>query len=368
MSTLKYWNGSAWTPLVLSGIPDPLVVNELDALSRILVGSRTVPGWGQGILGFDSGWAGQNYFTIGSQAAQGADITGIMLGNPHIPWRTSTGVNAGAKVRFATAPAATNYWDIGCINGDELDFFRNGAQLAYMSSSGGMKVNGSLNAGGGTFFLRDIRAMYSPSGDTYLRINEDAAFSSGVYFGSSKVIASGTGIELWNSAPIQLRGGAITIGDTAPNIYGGFKAQWTGEGSVAIYADRPATNTAVSCKNVAIIMDAGLAAYKSIWALAFTVQSSSKSVKEDFEDLPYSALKSVQSAPVVKFHFKPEFGQDLPNNWHVGPMADDLPEEILVPEGREGINGVDLYSMVGLLWKAVQELAERTENDLQESG
>ena len=48
------------------------------------------------------------------------------------------------------------------------------------------------------------------------------------------------------------------------------------------------------------------------------------------------------------------------NEEYIGIMYDEAPEE-LRKENVKGQKGIDLYSMVSLLWKAVQELSKEIE-------
>lgn len=102
------------------------------------------------------------------------------------------------------------------------------------------------------------------------------------------------------------------------------------------------------------VQNAGLASYIPIRASAFTV-SSLRATKERIHDLPWSALDVIDAAPVHRWRYKEEHAGD--RNYHISPMADDLPEELVIRGNDDEYDvAVDQRDLVGVLWAAVQEL------------
>ena len=93
--------------------------------------------------------------------------------------------------------------------------------------------------------------------------------------------------------------------------------------------------------------------YRAILASAFTV-SSARAVKQDITD--FDPMTALRQAKAHRFRYK----NNLDDGWHFGPMADDLPEE-LVRVASDGEVGVDLNALTGVLWEAVRRLADRVE-------
>ena len=109
------------------------------------------------------------------------------------------------------------------------------------------------------------------------------------------------------------------------------------------------------------ITDADASSVKSIRASSFDV-SSSRLVKEAVTPLD-DALATVRGARSQKWKYIDSVERaDL---WHVGPMLEDLPDEVITraPEGADdGVtDSVSVPSLVGVLWEAVRQLAGQVE-------
>jgi hypothetical protein len=124
-----------------------------------------------------------------------------------------------------------------------------------------------------------------------------------------------------------------------------------------------AGNTQDLCRLEVIKNNAGVVggAFGEIAASAFTV-ASGRAAKTDVAPVPYSALQVIRANPAKRWRYRTE-----PDRFELGPMADGLPPEVASSEGPEvGMPGevnhmVRLNSMIGLLWRAVEELAEQVE-------
>jgi hypothetical protein len=106
-----------------------------------------------------------------------------------------------------------------------------------------------------------------------------------------------------------------------------------------------ATGTAMSSVAMEFLKEGGGNAVE-LWALGFTPVSGSR-FKQDIRQPELRALDVIRQHPALEWSYRGETRRRL------GPMADDLPEQ-LSPDGDR----TDLGSMVGLLWQAIRELLE----------
>lgn len=91
-------------------------------------------------------------------------------------------------------------------------------------------------------------------------------------------------------------------------------------------------------------------AFIPILASAFNVNSERQS-KTDIEQIKCKALEKILNTSVYQYHVK---DQKI-DYQRIGLMAEEAPEEILERDKK----AVDLYSMISLGWKAIQELHEK---------
>jgi hypothetical protein len=91
--------------------------------------------------------------------------------------------------------------------------------------------------------------------------------------------------------------------------------------------------------------------YASVHALSF-IPPSGRAMKNEITGVPYSALQVIADNPALRWQYI-----DAPGTHYLGPMGDDLPDElrVLYPSGEVGVRQT---SMIGLLWRAVEELQE----------
>ena len=99
------------------------------------------------------------------------------------------------------------------------------------------------------------------------------------------------------------------------------------------------------------VRNASDGAWMPIYASAFTVGSAAE-YKTDIEDFEGSALEKVKSAKVKKYALK----EHDPSIKHIGLIQEEAPEDLHSLD-----TGINLYSMVSMLWKSVQELSEQVE-------
>lgn len=93
--------------------------------------------------------------------------------------------------------------------------------------------------------------------------------------------------------------------------------------------------------------------YLAIRASAFTV-SSDPDVKTKPTDPP-DALSIIAAAPAKEWRYL----TDEDDVRRIGPMADTLPDWLVQADTQDGTLGIDQARMVGVLWRAVEQLSER---------
>lgn len=103
------------------------------------------------------------------------------------------------------------------------------------------------------------------------------------------------------------------------------------------------------------VRDFGNTVYTVIRASAFTV-TSTREAKQDIEDFGWSPAAVVAAAKAQRYRYLPEHAD--PARLHFGPMAEDLPAE-LVDNTDPDVPALDLGTLVGVLWGAVGELVEQ---------
>jgi hypothetical protein len=111
-----------------------------------------------------------------------------------------------------------------------------------------------------------------------------------------------------------------------------------------------------------------------IEASQFRLASDSR-MKSDVSDFEWSALDTVQQSPAKKWKRRnmgvrtapqddPMFASATTRSlreepWLFGPMADDLPPDLIHTDADSGMRKIELGSMIGVLWKAVEELSAK---------
>lgn len=111
------------------------------------------------------------------------------------------------------------------------------------------------------------------------------------------------------------------------------------------------------------VTDGDASVLRPISATSFDV-SSSRSVKHSVEPLP-DALAMVRGAPSRRWKYRDTI--EPVDRWHVGPMFEDLPDEVRIHSDGTGeveyerTGAASLPSMIGLLWEAVRHLADKVE-------
>lgn len=100
--------------------------------------------------------------------------------------------------------------------------------------------------------------------------------------------------------------------------------------------------------------------YCPVYASDF-VNMSKRELKKNIVPFEGNAEEVINGSMVRSFQFKTELDTELP---HVGLIVDEAPIEVINPRG----DGIDLYAMIAVAWKSIQELSAKVaelENQLQ---
>lgn len=151
---------------------------------------------------------------------------------------------------------------------------------------------------------------------------------------------------------------------------------WSGDASVIMRNNM--IDFSVTGYLRASINSDGSASFGTIYSNG-NVVTSERSKKKDILPLEDGAIEKVKASGVYKYSLREERIKDEEsdntkrtaihseaNEEYIGIMYDEAPEE-LRKENVKGQKGIDLYSMVSLLWKAVQELNDKIERIKSES-
>ena len=82
--------------------------------------------------------------------------------------------------------------------------------------------------------------------------------------------------------------------------------------------------------------------------------SSDRAIKKNINEFGETALDHINTTKIYNYHFKDD---DESERKKIGIMADEAPACVV---GYEGKN-IDMYSMISVAWKAIQELTARVE-------
>lgn len=310
------------------------------------------------------------------------------------------------------------------LDGNLMEFFTaDGTRRAYINSTEFLS-QGKIYGYQGDLHLGPGYALAIKGSDSYLRINQDAAFSNGVWFGNSPVrMGRGQTLTLGSDGGggqitirtnyndtvnrIDIDGGAGQIWLAGIHVSGGDWVRVYGQqgiyfqsygggwnmtdgtwirayGGKYVYAPRYASyqsqwglyagaedfitgsNSSVRFGDRIRITDWSGNAYQAIAAAAFQVNSS-RADKVIEGDLGRSASEIIRKAKPKKYRYREEVSAS--QSPVLGPMAEDLPAEFVeVDEDGPGTEFVNVLNLVGLLWQSNGEQQEeidalRTEVD-----
>lgn len=137
------------------------------------------------------------------------------------------------------------------------------------------------------------------------------------------------------------------------NVYPNSILEWKLNAGNVGYLRNPAKDSAIVFESLGIhARDAAEASHIPMYASAFTI-SSSVETKNNIEPIPYDTNVIIQNAPSRMWERRGS------KEKHFGPVAEDLPPE--VQRDMMGTMGVDLGSLVGILWDQVSKLTKRVD-------
>lgn len=131
-----------------------------------------------------------------------------------------------------------------------------------------------------------------------------------------------------------------------------------------------------------MILNGNASAFRPVRASGYLTGSSRRG-KQNVEKITFSGLEVIAGVSIMSWEYRPseaykaetrnEMGRpteiDIPAEIpkkHIGPMAEELPEHLVVDSGGENSDkAVDLRDMVFVSWKAIQELND-TVKELRE--
>jgi hypothetical protein len=217
------------------------------------------------------------------------------------------------------------------IVAENLNNMENGIDNALDATTGGtvtgdMTVAGNLSLGANnTFYINNIQ-----SGSQPLKIQSS---TNEVLFMNS----SGTWIKI--------------AGNLIQNPTGdGNLVLSAGDGAGLLILKSP-TNAIRMQSTEVRVANVNYDGYVPIFASEFT-NASKLELKKNIVDFTKNSEEIVNSARVRTFNYKTETDFDLP---HIGLIVEESPLEVVNPKGE----GIDLYAMISVAWKAIQELSAK---------
>ena len=99
------------------------------------------------------------------------------------------------------------------------------------------------------------------------------------------------------------------------------------------------------------VANANYDGYMPVFASEFT-NASKRDLKKNIVDFTGNGEEIINSAIVRNFNYKTENDNELP---HVGLIVEESPIEVINPKGE----GIDLYAMGSVAWKALQEMSAK---------
>lgn len=265
-------------------------------------------------------------------------------------------------------PSQTWYYKVRCVNkrGSATDFsseaigetFKiDNADNYFEEAAIGSALIGSLNAdviNSGTVkgFYIDARnlSVTDGNGKITFQVKENGDTSINGKIESDSVIMANGGI--YTNQDIR---GRSKEGFTLVGTYGQVALR-ADEGNVYLQpADSEVKVTAPADPNTFKNLRAkDLIANNKVYASGVAL-TSSRDKKKNIEDYTESALSEICSTPIRQYHLKTDLDEELKR---IGVILQEAPLNAIDLGGE----GVDLYQMITMSWKAIQELKEEINN------
>ena len=265
-------------------------------------------------------------------------------------------------------PSQTWYYKVRCVNkrGSATDFsseaigetFKiDNADNYFEEAAIGSALIGSLNAdviNGGKVkgFYIDARnlSVTDGNGKITFQVKENGDTSINGKIESDSVIMANGGI--YTNQDIR---GRSKEGFTLVGTYGQVALR-SDEGNVYLQpADSEVKVTAPADPDTFKDLRASnLIANNKVYASGVAL-TSSRDKKKNIEDYTESALSEICSTPIRQYHLKTDLDKELKR---IGVILQEAPLNAIDLGGE----GVDLYQMITMSWKAIQELKEEINN------
>lgn len=168
-------------------------------------------GWNRFVVKTTSAWGDANtqYVTIGAEA------TGIMFWNPHVPWMPAPEARASIRYGRTGGTAGNTWWDVGvrADGGFSLLAQENGGvgETFSVTKAGNASVRGELRVNGARIRNASGLGMLEGNANDWLRINPDEAFPGIALYKSLAMGTGGLAVGDWS----QLPAGQLKVTGTA---------------------------------------------------------------------------------------------------------------------------------------------------------
>ena len=230
---------STWADLVInptckttigSWTPDPSAVVTLEGRTHFRLPGASV-GWDRLVVATTNEWGdpGSQYVTLGSGGA-----AGIMLSNPHVPWR-----DGRASIRYGRTNSQTGatFWDAGVRSDASYSVIpyeggADGSEKLKIRNSGEVLVRNNLFLGqaGNPLLISTNWSNYTSNGNNFAEIsNDNSSYKCLMLVGNSSSGIRKVGV--WDRLEVngsQFNTGPIGSYGFQPQSGGIFPAGWGG--------------------------------------------------------------------------------------------------------------------------------------------
>jgi hypothetical protein len=191
--------------------------------------------------------------------------------------------------------------------------------------------------------------------------------AAGTYSADFTCLKDNLWITAGNQVSLESETGVVWIfgGDEVEigNQSGGFTVKFRNDG-VRPYIVGNNTNSGIYFGNgrVFSVNDSAANGPFTCTNLGYTSQTnvSTREAKRDIQPLSFSALDVLTNAPAFHWKYKESIAGDDSDRPHIGPVAEDLPDVLLVHDDNAP-TGLDLTSQLGVMWEAIRELSTKVD-------
>ncbi|MCP8969730.1 tail fiber domain-containing protein [Ectobacillus ponti] len=230
------------------------------------------------------------------------------------------------------------------------------ANALPMSEGGTVQGAVKMNAGTVVAAVQGLKFDAARAAQSQILWNASAASDYGMVFN-----VDGVSVLVLTSDRKVTANGNVLVKNAANGYYMVITEEKienpTGTGNLTVKSADTGGNVVLHCPAAEIqtksnglrVCNPAFSAYVPVYASAFT-NMSKRDLKKNIEDYTGSGEDIVNSATLREYHYKSELDQELK---HVGLIYEEAPVEVIDLQG----NGVDVYAMTSVAWKAIQELS-----------